>query len=187
MHDKSDATLMKLACNGDNDAFGEIVRRYQTDVFRFCMHYLSNAEAAKDAAQDVFLRLYSYRERFDTGKKFKPWLLSIARNHCLNEIRRSRTVPFFSLDELTGSGVETKDGDGARPDGAILKTEEVSALRRAMNGLPPDDQELIIMRYFDALAVKEIAEVTGKKESAIRVRIHRLLKRLHEDINSQVI
>ncbi len=92
----TDEQLMEALDAGDDHALAGLVERYQTDIFRFCLHYLKNVESAKEMAQETFLRIYTARSRFEVNRKFKPWMLCIARNLCLNEIkckwRRSKNM-----------------------------------------------------------------------------------------------
>ena len=77
-HDQTDEQLMAALDAGDDQALAALVERYQNDIFRFCLHYLKN-ESAREIAQETFLRI-SPRARFEVDRKFKPWMLCIARN-----------------------------------------------------------------------------------------------------------
>lgn len=175
----SDEKLMTLLCEGDKQALAGLVERYQNDVFRFCLHYLGDLEAARETAQETFLRVYTARERFDAARVFRPWMLCIARNMCLNILKRRKVVPMESLD-----GYESGDGGAVRylpaaatehPLESILADERKRQLLNIVNGLPQEVREVLVMRYFEQMSSREIAEVLETSEGAVRTRIHRAL------------
>ncbi|MBI2425974.1 MAG: sigma-70 family RNA polymerase sigma factor [Candidatus Hydrogenedentes bacterium] len=185
----SDETLMEQLGGGDDDALAELVRRYQQDVFRFCLHYLKNVEVAREMAQETFLRVYAARDRFDVSKRFKPWMLCIARNLCLNEIKRKKTVQMETLEEYASSSrgesgeVLRSTADG--PSEILQAAERRTALLQALEGLPEESREIVKLRYFEKLSAREIADIVESTEGAIRTRLHRILKQLREVFEPQ--
>ena len=182
--DRTDEALMTELRSGLESALAELVRRYQQDVFRFCLHYLKEVEAAKDLAQETFLRVYTSRERFDAARRFKPWVLCIARNLCLNELKRKKTVSMETLEQYASSA---RDGSGGlahysadAPDEALMLRERREALRQAIEELNVESRELVVLRFFERMSAKEIADVVGSTEGAIRTRLHRLLGSMRE-------
>jgi len=177
--DRTDEALMTELRGGRESALAELVRRYQQDIFRFCLHYLKEVEAAKDMTQETFVRVYASRQRFDAERKFKPWVLCIARNLCLNELKRKKAVP---METLEGYASSARDGMGGLahysadgPDEVLMVQERRQALRQAIEELNDESRELVVLRFFERMSAKEIAEVTGSTEGAIRTRLHRLL------------
>lgn len=178
----SDEKLMSFLCEGDKEALVHLVERYQNDVFRFCLHYLGDMESAKEVAQETFLRVYTARERFDATRVFRPWMLCIARNMCLNILKRRKVVPMESLDEF-----EAGDGGAMRyslaaatehPLEGILTDERKRELLNIVNSLPHEVREVVVMRYFEQMSSREIAEVLETTEGAVRTRLHRALNQL---------
>jgi RNA polymerase sigma-70 factor, ECF subfamily len=104
--EQTDEQLMTVLRGGKQAALEELVRRYQNDLFRFCLHYLKDVERAKELAQETFIRVYVARDRFDETRKFKPWVLCIARNLCLNDLKRKKTVTMESLEEYASAARE---------------------------------------------------------------------------------
>jgi len=181
---RTDEALMTELRSGRESALAELVRRYQQDVYRFCLYYVKEVEAAKDLAQDAFVRVYTSRDRFDAKRRFKPWVLCIARNLCLNELKRKKTVPMETLEEYASSA---RDGSGGLahysadgPDEALMVQERREALHQAIEELNTESRELVMLRFFERMSAKEIAEVTGSTEGAIRTRLHRLLGSMRE-------
>ncbi len=185
---QTDERLMAQLASGHDDALTEIVRRYQNDVFRFCLHYLRNVEVAKEAAQETFLRVYSARERFDVARRFKPWMLCIARNLCLNELKRKKTVQMETLEEYASasreeSGLVLKSSDDG-PDEIVMAEERLEALLSALDSLPEQAREIVTLRYFQRMSAREIAAIVDSTEGAVRTRLHRTLRHLRDQFGT---
>jgi len=180
----SDEALMAELQAGRESALAELVRRYQQDIFRFCLHYLKEVEAAKELSQETFLRVFTSCGRFDVERKFRPWVLCIARNLCLNELKRKKTVSMETLEEYASSA-RRESGDlfrfsGDGPDEAMMLRERREALRKVIDELNKDSRELLTLRFYERLSAKEIAEIVGGTEGAVRTRLHRLLVSMRE-------
>lgn len=184
VEEHDDEQLMELLCQGVEDALASLVRRYQNDVFRFCLHYLKNVEYAREAAQETFLRVYTARERFDTARRFKPWMLCIARNLCLNELKRKKAVSMETLEEYASSAREESGGVMESPaDGPaelLMASERHQLLLQALETLPSEAQEIVKLRFFERMSAREIAQVVESTEGAVRTRLHRTLRQLRE-------
>lgn len=175
---------MALLADGDQRALAELVRRYQNDILRFCLHYLREMEQAREMTQETFLRIFVARERFDRQRKFKPWMLCIARNLCLNELKRKRAVGMDSLEEYASaaredSGEVLRYGEDS-PDQQLMAAERVELLQQALDALDPESREIVVLRFFERLPARDIAEVVGATEGAVRTRLHRILKSLRD-------
>lgn len=181
---QTDEYLMHQLSLGHENALADLVRRYQNDVFRFCLHYLKNVDIAKEMAQETFLRIYAARDRFDIERKFKPWMLCIARNLCLNELKRKKAVQMETLEEYASSSREESGemlhsaADG--PAEKLMAQERAQALQAALGELPEDAREIVVLRYFERMSAREIAEIVDSTEGAIRTRLHRVLRQLRE-------
>lgn len=180
----NDEYLMEQLNAGREDALAELVRRYQQDVFRFCLHYLKNVEVAKEMTQETFLRVYAARDRFDIARRFKPWMLCIARNLCLNELKRKKAVQMETLEEYASAAREDSGeilhsaADG--PAELLMADERRAALTRALDGLAEDAREIVKLRFFERMQARDIAEIIDSTEGAVRTRLHRILRQLRE-------
>ena len=182
--EKTDEELMALLADGRQQALADIVLRYQNDIFRFCLHYLKDVERARELAQETFIRVFVARARFDQARKFRPWILCIARNLCLNELKRKKAVAMESLEEFASSARETS-GEILRsaddcPDEQAMAAERKALLFEALNGLDNTAREVVVMRFFEKMSARDIAEVIGISEGAVRTRLHRIMKALRE-------
>ena len=181
---QTDERLMEALGDGEDEALAVLVKRYQNDVFRFCLHYLKGVETAKEMTQETYLRIYAARERFDVDRKFKPWMLCIARNLCLNELKRKKTVRMETLESYASYAREDtgellrSDQDG--PMEVLMAKERKQALLRVLNELPDEAREVVVLRYFQGMSARDIAEIIGSTEGAVRTRMHRILKQLRD-------
>jgi RNA polymerase sigma-70 factor (ECF subfamily) len=177
--ERTDEALMAALCQGRETALAELVRRYQNDIFRFCLHYLRDVEVARELAQETFIRVYTARGRFDVERKFRPWALCIARNLCLNELKRKKAVTMETLEEYASTARDETGAvlrfSGSGPAEALMAAERRELLARAIDGLDEESRELVTLRFFERMPAKEIAEVVGSTEGAVRTRLHRVL------------
>lgn len=185
VEERTDEELMGLLSQGMDHALADLVRRYQNDVFRFCLHYLKNVEEAKESAQETFLRIYTARHRFDVTRRFKPWMLCIARNLCLNELKRKKTVGMETLEEYASSAREESGELAASPlDGPaelLMASERRRLLLETLDRLPDEAQEIVKLRFFERLPARDIAEIIESTEGAVRTRLHRILRQLRDE------
>jgi RNA polymerase sigma-70 factor (ECF subfamily) len=159
----SDSQLIARARDGDSEAFSEIVRRYQDFVYRQAWGYLQDAEAARDAAQDVFVTAYEGITHLRNEAALRHWLYRICRNHCLNVIRRRALERRHRPEAL----------DTPHSDIPLSVT-----LRRAISELGDRYREPIILRYYQDLKYEGIAEVLGISVDTVKVRLFRAKARL---------
>ena len=182
--DRTDEILMVELCQGRDVALAELVRRYQNDIFRFCLHYVKRIDVAQEMAQQTFVRVYTARERFDSSRKFKPWVLCIARNLCLNEIKRKKALSMETLEEYA-SAARDESGDvlrfsGEGPDEVLMANERRQLLERALDELDEEAREIVTLRFFEHMAARDIAGVIGSTEGAVRTKLHRILAGLRK-------
>lgn len=149
-----DDALMALAAAGDTRAFGRLVRTHQARLVRFAARLLGDREAAEDAAQEAFLRLWRARERYQPKGNLGGYLLCVVRSVCLDHLRARR--PTASLDRdcpLDIPSERTADRCEAR---AVAE-----AARRAVLSLPEPQREVFILSHYEGLSYREIAETLG--------------------------
>jgi len=184
MDSQTDEELMGRLSEGVHEALAELVRRYQNDVFRFCLHYLKNVDLAQEMAQETYLRVFAARDRFDVSRKFKPWMLCIARNLCLNELKRKKAVRMETLEDYASAARE-ENGEVLQspqdgPVEVLMSSERRQVLMDALDELPHDAREIVMLRYFERMAARDIAEIVESTEGAVRTRLHRVLKQLRD-------
>jgi RNA polymerase sigma-70 factor (ECF subfamily) len=172
---KGEERLVDDFRKGDNLAFVALYNRYKRSVYAFCSKILMDQERAKDALQEVFMRVYEHREQLTDSTRFRPWLFAIARNQCLTFIRAakhtSREEIEFDVDSLFSE---------ATPEEVLEKKEEAELLSKFLAALKIEYREVLLLREFQGLSYREIAEVLGSTESGVKSRIFKARQRLFE-------
>ena len=161
---------IQQAVAGDHEAFTRLVEAYQIPVYNLAYRMLGDAREAEDAAQETFLRAYTRLTTYQIDKKFSSWLLAIASHHCIDRLRRRRFT-WLSLDELPF--LEQAAGERNQPEEATIRQEERDEVRKMLDHLPPQYRAAVILRYWYELSYREIAEVMGTTESAVKSRLYR--------------
>ncbi len=185
MNQEPDSLWVQRTLAGDTQAFGELVRRYERDVFNLAYRMLNDWGEAEDAAQEAFLRAYAHLDRYDQQRSFKTWLLSIASNHCIDRLRRRR-LTLLSLDEpLPPHPALTSDTPG--PEEATLANERSAQVQKLLDELNPDYRVAVILRYWYDFSYAEIAEMLETTESAIKSRLFRARQTLANKLEAHAL
>jgi RNA polymerase sigma-70 factor (ECF subfamily) len=180
MPDRSDpdAALMLRVQRGDRAAFAGLVAKYQQPVFNFVLRTLRDETESEDIAQATFIQVWKSAARYRPSARFSTWLFTIARNLCLNEIRRRSRHPADSLDAPSVAGEEhtvpqVEDAATHRPAEALLHGELEEKLAAALADLPENQRTAILLCQRDELSYEEIAGVLGCSLSATKSLIFR--------------
>ena len=172
---------------GDRAAFAELVEKYKQPVMNFVYRSLRDETEAEDLAQNVFLQVYKSRDRYERTAKFSTWLFTIARNLCLNEIRRRSRHPAESLEEAHAEyddvpSRQYEDKKVFLPTENILHGELADKIEEALADLPELQRTAILLCRQDELSYEEIARVLGTSLSATKSIIHRGRETLKEKL-----
>lgn len=188
--DRSDEELVALYRAGGAEgsgAFEALVRRHHDDLMRFLVRLVGNRAVAEDAFQDTFMQVHVSAETFDTARRFKPWLFTIAANKGRDALRRSarrRTLDLSAPVGGAGGGAEKSEGTGGRtyvdlmevdvaPPGAAMDEAERSRLvQRAIDELPWSLREILLLAYFQRLSYNQIAESLEIPLGTVKSRLH---------------
>jgi RNA polymerase sigma-70 factor (ECF subfamily) len=175
----TDDELVRRARAGDRRAYGEIVSRYQAAIVRRAERILRNPVAAEDAAQEAFVRAYSYLGSYDGKHRLYTWLARIVTNVCLSQLssQQWQTLP---LEEALAVPSEASHDDD--PERVALANERGAALQHAVDGLPEKYRDVLILRYWQDLAYDEIASLTKQSLGAVKTRLHRARHLLAEHL-----
>jgi len=169
-----EVVLIRRARDGDREAFGVLVQRYQNAVYNLCYRMLGDFHEAEDATQEVFLKIYRRLEKYNPAYRFSTWVLSVASHHCIDRLRRRR-VTWVSLDtpELTPAHAPAPP-----PEEEVLRRETADQVQRMLDHLPPDYRAVLVLRYWYDLSHKEIGQILNASEGAIKTKVHRARRRL---------
>jgi RNA polymerase sigma-70 factor, ECF subfamily len=166
-----DYELIEAFQNGDEFAFVGIYNRYKGAVYAFCLKMLNDSEQAQDCMQETYLRVYENRNRLLKRESFKSWLFTIARNQCLNRIRRNRKHVAFNDD--VGSTCLSSDTPVTRME----KTDQIRFVRCYLDRLKLEYREVLILREYQNLSYEEIAAVTRSSISSVKSRLFKARKK----------
>jgi RNA polymerase sigma-70 factor (ECF subfamily) len=180
----SDTGLIDRFRSGDETAFEEVVRRYQERIFQFVHRVVRDTEEAADITQETFIRAYGKLGGFRGDSSLFTWLYRIALNMSINCLRKRKLRSFVPLWDSTESEFRP---DEFRPDefwaqGGPEEDMAASRLRtrveEAISGLPPRQRSIFVLRQYDQLSHREIAEVVGSSEGAVRAGYFHALRKL---------
>ena len=176
-----DIALAERARRGDERAFEELVRMYQSIAFRTAYLLTGSAADAEDAAQAGFVKAWMALPRFRRGAPFKPWLLRIVANEAHN---RRRSAGRLEALRVRATAV-TPQGDAApSPEGAALESEQRESLLAAVQRLGDRDRDVLTCRYFLELSEEETATVLDVRRGTVKSRTARALTRLQDEVGS---
>lgn len=172
-----DAEAIAAILDGDVNAYSTLVLRYQGAIFNLMYRMSGSYEDAADLAQETFIKAYDQLYRFQKGKKFFPWLYTIGLNHARNFLRDNKRSRLVALDDYeAGSGL---DYPGQQEEKIVEKLDH-EQLYAALNQLPLDYREALILRYHEELPMEDVAEALSLKLSAAKMRVHRGLAKLRD-------
>lgn len=174
---RSDSQLMIDLCAGDEDAFSEVIRRFQAPIYSLLIRMLGNEEDAQELLQITFFRVYKYRENFDTERKLVTWIFTIASNLAKKEWRRrSRwvNVPLEYVN-LTSPAKTAPHYDAGR-------IELKASIEEAVDQLPPHYREPFLLREMEQMSYEEISDILGIRLGTVKSRINRARAHLRESL-----
>jgi RNA polymerase sigma-70 factor, ECF subfamily len=156
------------AREGDQAAFGELVERYQGAVYNLAYRMLGDSGEAEDAAQEIFVRIYRQLARYDDARRFSTWVLAIATNYCIDQLRRRR-LQLVPLEEIVPWARSREAG----PEREALDREARDEIQGLLGRLPEKYRAVLILRYWQDLSCAEIGEVLRVPEGTVKTQLHR--------------
>ncbi len=174
----SDAALMLRVKQGDSGAFAVLVDKYKGPVMNLAWRMLNDPTEAEDLAQNVFIQVYRSADRYRASSKFSTWLFTIARNLCLNELRRRSRHRAQSLDssaqaEADETPLQVEDPRLMGPTESALHSELNSKIEEALQALPENQRTAVLLCRQEDLSYEDMAEIMGTSVSAVKSIIHR--------------
>ncbi|QJD78608.1 RNA polymerase sigma factor [Spirosoma rhododendri] len=157
-----------------NQYFERLYERYCDKVYRKCLSFTKDPVKAEDLTHDIFLKLIVKLGGFKEQSKFSTWLYSITYNYCTDHVRSPTRRNEVYMDE-GWERVEAVDDDMAE-----IAEMEAQRLKYALEQMPPDERTLLLMKYQDDVSIREIADVNGLTESAVKMRLKRSRDRLRK-------
>lgn len=178
MTDSSDADVVERVLEGDRDAFGVLVDRYQDRLLAYVVYMGFGIAEAHDVVQDGFIRAFRHLRRCGDPERFEGWLFRIVANLCRTAGKRRTTRATEPLHAL-GSVLEADDpGPEERLETNLVRTR----VRRALDAMPDDQREALVLMYLQGHSVQEIAERTDVSVSAVKMRLKRGRDALRQEL-----
>jgi RNA polymerase sigma-70 factor (ECF subfamily) len=189
-HPSDEQLFEQFRDGGDPAAFEVLVHRYEQELFGFLRRYLGDAQLAEDVFQSTFLRVYQACDRFETGRRFRPWLYTIATHQAIDAQRRARrhrlSVHGRRADHEAGISLEEMAVAPGRGAGARLEDEETRAwVRTAVDRLPEPQRRVVSLVYEHGVKQHDVARILGVPVGTVKSRMHAAMRKLsaswHDD------
>jgi RNA polymerase sigma-70 factor (ECF subfamily) len=185
-----EASLARSAASGEKASFARLVEQHKRVVYGLCLRLMADPEEARDAAQEAFARAYAALPSYDLSQPFAPWVLRIARNHCLDQLRRrlpARARVELDADPEEGAPADLPDPAAERGDDALERAQTSRALTEAVAALPPNYREVIHLFHVEQLSYKEIAVTLGVPMGTVMTWLHRARSRLRQELEGKEV
>ena len=177
--------LLEYRQTGNRELYAQLVDRYERELFNYLRRYLGNAEMAEDAFQGAFLQVHLKCEQFQEGRRFRPWLYTIATNQAIDARRRNKRHRMVSLDtpreqdhEDVGRLVNLLESDTLGPEDSAVSAERVKIVRRSLDELPENLQSVVQLVYYQGMKYREAAEVLDIPVGTVKSRLHAAIAKL---------
>lgn len=173
-----DSEVVQASLDGDQRAFGEIVRRYDQRLLNFVYRTIGDRERAQDLVQETFVRVYRHLERFDQDKKFSTWIYTIAGNLAKNELRNRSRNPLVLFQTIKKNWdadhrpLEWED-EHYKPDDLYRKRYLKEKVDEAVKQLPEHHRMVFVLRELEGKTYEEIADITGVQLGTVKSRLNR--------------
>lgn len=184
----SDEELMARLQKGHKEALGELLRRYEKELYGYLRRLVGDATLAEDIFQSTFLQLYQKAHQYERGRAVRPWLYALATNLAVDALRRAGRCHAVSLDryqESSGEGnggslLELLESQGKEPFQNLEAKERAELVQRALLQLPEPMRAVVLLAYYRGLKYSQIAEILGIPLGTVKSRLHVALRRLYE-------
>lgn len=179
-----EANVIHQVLIGNTSAYKSLVDAYKDLIFVLVLKIVRNREEAEEVSQDTFLKAYHSLASFKNESKFSTWIYKIAYNAAISRIRK-KTLITSTIDDYV---VENYSIDTLQENlEAIDENERISLLKQAVSKLSQDEQLLIDLFYFNDQSIDEICQITGLTDSNVKVKLHRIRKKLYSNMNDQLV
>jgi len=175
----TDEQIVERALTGDGEAFGEIVRRWERRIFALSYGLLGREEDARDATQETFLAAFRNLRGFRGEARVSSWLHRIAVNQCITRQRRSKVRKEAALEDEEEKNATIFSAPFEHSPSHLLEGQEhIVAVRRAVNSLPLELRQVVLMKEFEELTFREISDILDLPLSTVKSRLYTALKQL---------
>lgn len=181
LSNKEDIGIVRDILNENPASFRELVARYHSSIFRICFSRLGNREEAEDAVQEIFLRVYRSINTFKLDRRFWTWVYSIAMNYLKTHYSRLQRLDF--LKERAKQNLQNGQNN---PADLVEKKETRDRIKQAVEALPSDLKEVVILYYMNDMSVSDISEVLHISRENVKIKLYRARNRLKEILKNYI-
>jgi len=175
-----DSRLARKVQRGDRQAFELLLTRYERPIFSFIYNFFRNRALCEDLTQETFLRAFRFIRSFRPKDKFSTWLFSIAKNLCIDELRRMQKGSTVDIDAVDPDSLVSEEGTAQNPLSSSIAIQEGEILQQAITKLPEKYRTCVILFYFNDLSYEEISKVMKITLSNTKILLFRGKKMLLE-------
>ncbi|WP_420266683.1 RNA polymerase sigma factor [Candidatus Magnetominusculus dajiuhuensis] len=183
---KSDEEIIIDYLNGDKNSFNEIITRYLKMIYNFCYRLIGNEKTAEDITQEVFLKVWKNIKKFDIKKSFKTWIYSIAKNSCIDYLRKRKDIPMSAFDDEDGENIIENNltDEELKPDEIFVQTQNKKLIEHIMAELSVVQKEVIILKYVNDMSLSEIANIMDIPIDTVKSHHRRALIKMKKSVNA---
>jgi RNA polymerase sigma-70 factor (ECF subfamily) len=188
LKDSSDANLLDAYCDGDEQAFRELVDRYKNGLYAFLRQFLNQHDLVEDVFQETFLQLYSSQGSFDRSRPLRPWLFTIAANKAKDALRKAQRTAAISISAINPSDemsfeemLNVLTSDKEQPENQLEQQERSARVSNIITNLPDNLREIIIMAYFNKFSYKQMADILSIPIGTVKSRLHTAVARFAKE------
>ena len=176
--------MWRVKMQDDPQAFAKLVWRWEKSIRRLCHRMTGDAHRAEDLAQEAFARVFARRKDYEPSGRFSTFLWRIALNLCYDELRKRKRRAEWSLeDDPCGLGDDQITADEPAPDGRLMERERTEAVQRALGQLAEPYRVVVVLRHYEGLKFREIAEALDLPEGTVKSRMAEALHQLNRILN----
>jgi RNA polymerase sigma-70 factor (ECF subfamily) len=175
----ADEALMLQYRKGDKKAFELLVSRYERELYHFLVRFLGDRAAAEDIFQETFLQVHQSADQFDTERRFRPWLFTIAANKARDLIRSQARRPTNPLqasinpgNDESGEYIDLLESVDSFPDAPIQQRELQEVVQKTVMGMPDHLREILLLSYFHQFPYKQISDILDIPLGTVKSRLH---------------
>lgn len=185
-----DFKLVELAKEGDQNAFAELMKRYNRSLYHVILKMVRNVDDAEDLTIEAFAKAFKNLERFKQDYTFSTWLFRIATNNCIDFIRKKKNNETFSLNNLYNNteneefNLDIAD-EASDPQEDAIRSQKAELMQKLVARLPAKYRKLVTMRYFEERAYQEIAEELEIPIGTVKAQLHRAKELLYDMVKNQ--
>ncbi len=177
----TDEQLAMAYIKGDREALDFLIKRYLTPIFNYALHFAKNADVAEDLTQEIFVKVWKKMKGFNDKYKFKNWIYAIAKNSCLDYLKKNKAISFSEFNLTDGNLLfENLIAQTEQP----VKTETEGDLNSAIEKLPEKYKKIVHLHYFGGFKFREIAKMLKKPLNTVKSANRRALEKLKNIINA---